>query len=71
MLTCPTTACYNGLLPGEETVKVGGNLRFFGDGCQVSKKLDGRRYWRVPVMDGEFVCEDMFGTSRASPAATS
>jgi formylmethanofuran--tetrahydromethanopterin N-formyltransferase len=65
VMTCPTTACFNGLSPGEETVKVGGLLRFFGDGYQASKKLDGRRYWRVPVMDGEFLCEDTFGVQRA------
>jgi formylmethanofuran--tetrahydromethanopterin N-formyltransferase len=64
VMTCPTTACFNGL-EGEETVKVGGLLRFFGDGHQASKKLDGRRYWRVPVMDGEFLCEDSFGVQRA------
>ena len=54
-----TTAC-----PSSRTraIRIGGNLRFFGDGCQISKKLDGRRYWRLPVMDGEFVCEDVFGT---------
>jgi formylmethanofuran--tetrahydromethanopterin N-formyltransferase len=63
VLTCPTTACYNGLpLVKDKKVRVGGNLRFFGDTFQFSKKLDGRRYWRVPVMDGEFVCEDWFGT---------
>jgi formylmethanofuran--tetrahydromethanopterin N-formyltransferase len=65
VMTCPTTACFNGLSPGEEMVKVGGLLRFFGDGYQASKKLDGRRYWRVPVMDGEFLCEDTFGVQRA------
>src|SRR5207247_5100854 len=32
------------------------------DGWQFSKKLEGRRYWRLPVMDGEFTCEDLFGT---------
>jgi formylmethanofuran--tetrahydromethanopterin N-formyltransferase len=63
ILTCPTTACYNGLpLVKEKTIRVGGNLRFFGDSFQISKKLEGRRYWRVPVMDGEFTCEDVFGT---------
>jgi formylmethanofuran--tetrahydromethanopterin N-formyltransferase len=65
VMTCPTTACFNGLAPGEESVKVGGLLRFFGDGHQASKKLDGRRYWRVPVMDGEFLCEDTFGVKPA------
>jgi formylmethanofuran--tetrahydromethanopterin N-formyltransferase len=63
VLTCPTTACYNGLpVVKEKAVKIGGNLRFFGDGWQFSKKLQGRRFWRMPVMDGEFVCEDLFGT---------
>jgi len=62
VLTCPTTACYNGLPVGDRPIKVGGNLRFFGDGWQASKLLEGRRYWRIPVMDGEFTCEDRFGT---------
>jgi formylmethanofuran--tetrahydromethanopterin N-formyltransferase len=63
VLTCPTTACYNGLpVVKERSIRVGGNLRFFGDTFQFSKKLEGRRYWRIPVMDGEFVCEDFFGT---------
>lgn len=63
VLTCPTTACYNGLpLVKDKTIRVGGNLRFFGDGWQFSKKLEGRRFWRMPVMDGEFTCEDLFGT---------
>jgi formylmethanofuran--tetrahydromethanopterin N-formyltransferase len=63
ILTCPTTACYNGLPPiADKTIRIGGNLRFFGDGFQCSKKLEGRRYWRIPVMDGEFLCEDVFGT---------
>src|SRR5262249_8824573 len=63
VLTCPTTACYNGLpLVKDRTIRIGGQLRFFGDGWQFSKKLEGRRFWRVPVMDGEFVCEDEFGT---------
>jgi formylmethanofuran--tetrahydromethanopterin N-formyltransferase len=63
VLTCATTACYNGLpLVKDKNVRIGGNLRFFGDGFQISKKLEGRRFWRMPVMDGEFLCEDVFGT---------
>jgi formylmethanofuran--tetrahydromethanopterin N-formyltransferase len=65
VLTCPTTACYNGLpLVKDKNLRIGGTLRFFGDGYQFSKKLEGRRYWRLPVMDGEFVCEDFFGTTK-------
>jgi formylmethanofuran--tetrahydromethanopterin N-formyltransferase len=64
VLTCPTTACYAGLPAAakDNRIKVGGNLRFFGDGFQISKKLDKRRFWRIPVMDGEFLCDDTFGT---------
>src|SRR5579864_4337791 len=63
VLTCATTACYNGLpVVKDKSIKIGGNLRFFGDGFQKSKKLDDRRFWRLPVMDGEFTCEDLFGT---------
>lgn len=64
ILTCPTTACYSGVTDGdkEKMIAVGSQLRFFGDGFQVSKKWDDRRLWRIPVMDGEFVCEDQVGT---------
>ncbi|MCP4887902.1 MAG: formylmethanofuran--tetrahydromethanopterin N-formyltransferase [Planctomycetaceae bacterium] len=66
VLTCPTTACYSGLDSEEkkDRIKLGAQLRFFGDGFQVSKKFDDRRYWRVPVMDGEFLCEDVVGTAK-------
>jgi formylmethanofuran--tetrahydromethanopterin N-formyltransferase len=64
VLTCPTTACYRGIDPPDKKnrIKVGAQLRFFGDGFQFSKNLDGRRLWRVPVMDGEFLCDDVSGT---------
>jgi formylmethanofuran--tetrahydromethanopterin N-formyltransferase len=65
ILTCPTTACYNGLpLVKDKNIRLGGNLRFFGDSWQFSKKLEGRRFWRLPVMDGEFTCEDLVGTTK-------
>ncbi|MEJ2247010.1 MAG: formylmethanofuran--tetrahydromethanopterin N-formyltransferase [Acidobacteriota bacterium] len=64
VLTCPTTACFNGLR-GEEAVSVGGQLRFFGDGYQSSKVIAGRRYWRIPVMEGEFLVEDKFDVQPA------
>jgi formylmethanofuran--tetrahydromethanopterin N-formyltransferase len=63
VLTAPGTACYAGL-DGEEVLKLGNALRFFGDGWQISKRFDGKRYWRVPVMDGEFVCEAATGLTK-------
>ncbi len=64
VMTCPTTACFNGL-PSENNVVVGGQLRYFGDGHQISKVLGNRRIWRIPVMDGEFPVEDTFGIQDA------
>ena len=59
VMTCPTTAVFAGLPPeAGEPVALGRNLRFFGDGWQISKVLQGVRYWRVPVMDGEFVAQE-------------
>jgi formylmethanofuran--tetrahydromethanopterin N-formyltransferase len=64
VMTCPTTSCFNGL-QGEKSVKVGAKLRFFGDGFQLSKRVEGRRFWRIPVMEGEFLVEEEFGIKRA------
>ena len=57
MLTCPTTAVFAGIHEGE-AIALGKNLRFFGDGWQTSKVINGVRYWRIPVMDGEFVAQE-------------
>ena len=58
VLTCATTACFAGIA-GDTVAPLGKALRYFGDGWQIAKKLGARRYWRVPVMDGEFVIEDV------------
>ena len=61
VLTCPTTACYDGLPDAPDRVGVGSALRFFGDGFQMSKVVAGERFWRIPVMEGEFLCQEKFG----------
>ena len=65
VLTCPTTACFDGLPQAPERVSVGGLLRHFGDRYQSSKYLDGQRYWRIPVMEGEFLVQESFGVQKA------
>jgi len=65
VLTCPTTACFDGLPQAGERVVVGGVLRHFGDRYQSSKLLDGNRYWRIPVMEGEFLVQETFGVQKA------
>lgn len=61
VLTCPTTACYDGLPDAPDRVGVGSALRFFGDGFQSSKIIGGQRFWRIPVMEGEFLVQEKFG----------
>ncbi|CAD5372155.1 Formylmethanofuran--tetrahydromethanopterin formyltransferase [Rubrivivax sp. A210] len=64
VLTCPTTAVFAGISEGE-AVALGKNLRFFGDGWQISKVIAGVRYWRVPVMDGEFLAQETTAVTKA------
>jgi formylmethanofuran--tetrahydromethanopterin N-formyltransferase len=78
VMTCPTTAVYDGLpahnpdsgVPSssqkreQDRIPLGKHIRFFGDGFQKSKKPGERRYWRIPVMDGEFLVEDSLGVQK-------
>jgi formylmethanofuran--tetrahydromethanopterin N-formyltransferase len=80
VLTCPTTACFNGLPDAAESYSLGKYLRYFGDGWEsqeprVKSKepdnsgtrpsaLDSRLLWRIPVMDGEFVIEASAGVAK-------
>ena len=64
ILTCATTAAFDGLRESEERIPLGKHIRFFGDGFQKSKLIGGRRFWRIPVMDGEFVVEQSVGVGK-------
>ncbi len=64
VLTSPTSALFAGL-DGDVQIPLGKNLRYFGDGFQISKKIMGKRYWRIPVMDGEFLTEETTGRVEA------
>lgn len=71
VMTCPTTAVYDGLPADaadhsseQDRIPLGKHIRFFGDGFQKSKKPLARRYWRVPVMDGEFLVEESLGIEK-------
>ena len=64
VLTSPTSALFAGI-SGGKPIPLGKNLRFFGDGFQIAKKIGGKRYWRVPVMDGEFLTEATTGMVEA------
>lgn len=71
VMTAPTAACFNAL-KGEKAVVVGSSLRYFGDGFQSSKRMNptpdyprGRRFWRIPIMGGEFLCDETFSLKKA------
>ena len=64
VLTSPGSACYAGL-DGAERLNLGNALRYFGDGWQISKRFGAKHYWRIPVMDGEFLVHEAFGTQKA------
>ena len=65
VLTSPGSACFSDLV-AEDHLKVGDSLRYFGDGWQISKKFGDKHYWRVPVMDGEFLCEGVAGVTKGA-----
>ena len=68
IMTTPSTACFAAVLadlPEDGKINIGGKLRFFGDGYQASKVIAGIRYWRVPVMDGEFLVQEEFAVTKA------
>ena len=64
LMTCPSTAVFDGLPEAATRLPLGKHLRFFGDGYQKSKQIAGRRYWRIPVMDGEFLVEESLGIEK-------
>ncbi len=65
ILTCPTTAAFDALEKAPRRMGIGRSIRLFGDGYQRRAVLYGRKVWRIPVMEGEFVVEDKFGVVEA------
>ncbi|MCS7124844.1 MAG: formylmethanofuran--tetrahydromethanopterin N-formyltransferase [Candidatus Bathyarchaeota archaeon] len=65
IMTCPTTAAFDALPNAKRRLKVGRSLRYFGDGFQKKGIVGGRKVWRIPVMEGEFIVEDSFGAVEA------
>ncbi len=69
ILTCPTAAAFSGI-DSDDQISLGKHLRYFGDGHQISKLIpneqgENKRYWRIPVMDGEFLTQETTGMVRA------
>lgn len=58
VFTAPTTAMFNGL-DAEEKLPI--KLHFFGDGYEYEKEVGGRKVWGIPMMEGDFICEEEYG----------
>ncbi len=58
VMTAPTTAMFNGL-EAEEKLPI--KLHFFGDGFEYEKEVGGHKVWVIPIMGGEFICEEEYG----------
>lgn len=65
VMTCPTTAAFDGLPGAKRRLKIGRSLRYFGDGFERKGLVGNRKVWRIPVMEGEFIIEDSFGAAEA------
>jgi formylmethanofuran--tetrahydromethanopterin N-formyltransferase len=65
IMTCPTTSAFNGFEAAKRKLTVGSSLRYFGDGFQRKAMVGGRKCWKIPVMEGEFIVEDGFGAQEA------
>jgi formylmethanofuran--tetrahydromethanopterin N-formyltransferase len=61
ILTCPTTALFDGLPKIKRRMSIGKAIAKFGDGFEKEDVLYGRRVWRIPVMEGEFIIEESVG----------
>lgn len=65
VMTCPTTSAFDALPDAKRKLKVGRSLRLFGDGFQRKALVCGRKVWKIPVMEGDFIIEDCFGATEA------
>lgn len=65
IMTCPTTAAFNALKGDRiKRLKIGRSLSFFGDGFQKKDTLGDRKVWIIPVMEGNFIVDDIFSVKR-------
>jgi formylmethanofuran--tetrahydromethanopterin N-formyltransferase len=64
VLTCPTTACFNGLAESSDTIPLGDYVRYFGDGYEIQEGISRVSRWQIPVMDGAFLVDSVAGIGK-------
>ncbi|RQD85150.1 MAG: formylmethanofuran--tetrahydromethanopterin N-formyltransferase [Methanocalculus sp. MSAO_Arc2] len=60
ILPAPTASAYDGLPHAEDRFYT--RMHYFGDGYENQCIVGGRRCFRIPVMEGEYIGEERFGT---------
>jgi len=66
ILTCPTTAAFDGMPDAKKRIRIGRAVKMFGDGFEKMEVLGDRTIWRIPVTEGDFLVEDRFGVKKAA-----
>ena len=61
----PNNRSFQRLTGQTRLLNVGSSLRYFGDGFQKKAMVGGRKCWKIPVMEGNFIVEDGFGAMEA------
>lgn len=61
VLTAPTTAMFNGLPDAEKQFDTGFKLKFFADGTESETEVGGRKAYKIPMMEGDFITEHSMG----------
>ncbi|NMB77819.1 MAG: formylmethanofuran--tetrahydromethanopterin N-formyltransferase [Methanomicrobiales archaeon] len=60
ILPAPTASAFDGLESAESRFYI--RMHYFGDGYEKRCNVRGRQCWKIPVMEGEYVGEERFGT---------
>ncbi|MHA1220865.1 MAG: formylmethanofuran--tetrahydromethanopterin N-formyltransferase [Candidatus Heimdallarchaeota archaeon] len=63
-MTAPTTRIFNLLPEGEKQEPIGKLIAYFGDGHQKKGTHFDHLMWAIPVMDGNFLIDELFGFSK-------
>ncbi|AKB26714.1 Formylmethanofuran--tetrahydromethanopterin N-formyltransferase [Methanosarcina sp. MTP4] len=61
VLTAPTTAVFNGLPEAEKQFNIGFKLKFFADGTESETEIAGKKVFKIPIMEGDFLAEENIG----------
>ena len=59
VLTAATTSVFNGLPDAEEKFDI--KIHFFGDKFESKVEVGGRACWKIPIMEGDYIGEEVFG----------